>query len=67
LAGVLGTGGAVVLSWALSTYLFNIEWQPAPGLFAAGIVATGLIVAVVGVLSSLDVMRKKPLATLRSE
>jgi putative ABC transport system permease protein len=67
LAGALGTTGAVVLSWALATYLFNIEWEPAPGLFAAGILVTTAVVAIVGVVSSLDVLRKKPLATLRSE
>jgi hypothetical protein len=30
-------------------------------------VATGILVAVIGVLSSLDVLRHKPLATLRAE
>jgi putative ABC transport system permease protein len=67
LAGLLGTTGAAVLSWALSTRLFSIDWHPAPGVLTAGVLATTLVVAVVGVLASLDVLRKKPLATLRSE
>ena len=67
LAGILGTAGAVVLSWALSTYLFNIDWVAAEGLFLAGVVVTAALVATVGVASSLDVLRKKPLATLRGQ
>ena len=34
LAGALGAAGALVLSWALATWLFEIDWQPAPGLLA---------------------------------
>jgi hypothetical protein len=32
-----------------------------------GVVATAVLVAAIGVLSSLDVLRHKPLATLRAE
>ena len=32
-----------------------------------GVVATGVLVSAIGVLSSLDVLRNKPLLTLRSE
>ena len=67
LAGTLGALGGAALSWGLSTHLFNIDWHPAPGLLLAGIVTTALVVSVVGVAASLDVLRHKPLATLRSE
>jgi putative ABC transport system permease protein len=67
LAGVFGAVGAGVLSYALSTYLFDIDWHPAPGLLAAGVVLATLLVSAVGVGASLDVLRKKPLATLRNE
>jgi putative ABC transport system permease protein len=67
LAGVLGAAGALGLSWALARYLFDIEWRPAPGLLLAGIVLTSLLVCVVGLASSADVLRQKPLRTLRSE
>jgi putative ABC transport system permease protein len=67
LAGLLGTTGAAVLSWALSTRLFGIEWQWAPGVLLAGVLVTTALVSVVGVASSLDVLRRKPLATLRNE
>ena len=34
---------------------------------AAGVVLTAILVAAIGVFSSLDVLRNKPLATLRAE
>jgi putative ABC transport system permease protein len=67
LAGTLGALGGAALSWGLSTHLFNIDWHPAPGLLVAGIVASAVVVSAVGVAASLDVLRHKPLATLRSE
>lgn len=67
LAGTLGAVGGAALSWGLATQVFNINWTPAPGLLVLGIVLSTAIVALVGVASSLDVLRRKPLATLRSE
>jgi putative ABC transport system permease protein len=67
LAGTIGAAGAVVLSWALSRYLLDIGWTPAIGQNTTGILATALAVGAVGVAASLDVLRKKPLATLRAE
>lgn len=67
LAGLLGATGGLALSWGLSTWLFNIDWQPAPWLLVGGVLASAAIVSVVGVAASLDVLRRKPLATLRSE
>ena len=67
LAGALAAAGGLALSWGLSEHLFNIDWQPVPGLLALGVLGSTLIVSAVGVAASLDVLRRKPLATLRSE
>ena len=67
LAGLIGAAGAFGLSWAVAKYLLEIEWRPAPGLLATGVLLTGLLVGTVGVIASLDVLRRKPLATLRAE
>ena len=67
LAGVIGAGGALVLSWAVCRFVFTIDWHPTPGLMVIGALTTTLLVTVIGVVASLDVLRKKPLATLRAE
>jgi putative ABC transport system permease protein len=67
LAGIIGSAGALVLSWAVCRYVFEIDWRPATGVLVAGAAATTILVTVIGVLASGDVLRKKPLATLRAE
>ena len=67
LAGGVGAAGALALTWALSRYVLDIPWRPAPGLAAIGAVVTTILVGIVGVSSSYDVLRKKPLGTLRAE
>jgi putative ABC transport system permease protein len=67
LAGVIGAAGALGLSWGVARHVFEIAWRPAPGLLAAGAVLTMALVAVIGVVASLDVIRKKPLGILRAE
>ena len=67
LAGIIGAVGALGLSWAVAKFLLNMRWQPAPLLLSAGTVLTMALVGTVGVLASADVLRKKPLATLRAE
>jgi putative ABC transport system permease protein len=67
LAGSIGALGAIGLSWAISRYAFDIPFRPLIGLSAAGIAITALIVAAVGVISSWEVLQRKPLATLRAE
>jgi hypothetical protein len=51
----------------VSRYALEIPWRIFPAEHAAGIVLTALLVSAVGVLSSLDVLRNKPLSTLRAE
>jgi putative ABC transport system permease protein len=65
LAATLGALGAFGLSWALMTFLFDLRWYPPVALVSAGALASAALVCVVGVLASLDVLLKKPLATLR--
>ena len=67
LGGLVGALGALVLSWAVARYLFDMDWQPAPATVVLGVVLTAVLVGVVGVLASLDVVRRRPLAVLRAE
>jgi putative ABC transport system permease protein len=67
LAGIIGSAGALVLSWAVCRYVFEIDWRPATGVLLTGAAVTTILVAAIGVIASGDVLRKKPLATLRAE
>ena len=67
IAGTVGALGAVALSWAVARYALDLPWEPAPLLTIGGIVVTAIFVAAIGVIASLDVLRHKPLATLRAE
>ena len=67
LAGTVGSLGALVLTWVLTRQVFEIAWFASLGTNAAGVVVTALVVGVVGVGSSLDVLRRKPMMTLRAE
>jgi putative ABC transport system permease protein len=67
LAGIIGAGGSLLLTWAVTRWVFEIDWRPAPGLLAVGALLTAVLVGVIGVAASADVLRKKPLATLRAE
>jgi putative ABC transport system permease protein len=67
LAGLIGSLGAVVLTWAVSRWALEIPWRVFAGEHIAGVLLTAVLVGVIGVASSLDVLRNKPLATLRAE
>jgi len=67
LAGVIGAAGALALTWAVTRQVLDIPWYPAPWTAAVGAAATTVLVAAVGVGASYDVLRRKPLATLRAE
>jgi len=67
IAGTVGALGAVALSWAVARYALDLPWTAAPLLTLTGIAVTAVAVAAIGVLASLDVLRHKPLATLRAE
>lgn len=67
LAGLIGSSAAVALTWAISRHGLEIPWSFTPSINLVGIAATVIIVMLVGVLSSWDVMVKKPLGILRAE
>jgi len=67
IAGTVGALGAIALSWAIARYALELPWEASPGLTIGGIAATSLLVAAIGVLASVDVLRHKPLGTLRAE
>ena len=67
LAGLVGSMGAIALTWGVTRYALDMPWRIFPREHVAGVVLTAFLVATIGVLSSLDVLRNKPLATLRAE
>jgi putative ABC transport system permease protein len=67
LAGTVGSLGAIGLTWGVSQWALDIPWRFAPRETVGGLLVTTVLVAVVGVVASLDVLRRKPLATLRAE
>jgi putative ABC transport system permease protein len=67
LAGVIGAAGALGLSWGVTRHVFDMPWHATPGVLSIGAVLTMLLVGAIGVLASADVLRKKPLGTLRAE
>jgi putative ABC transport system permease protein len=67
LAGAVGSVGALALSWTVSRFALDIAWEPSPVITLVGIAITGVLVCAIGVASSLEVLRRKPLATLRAE
>ena len=67
LAGTVGSLGAVALTWGVSRYALEIPWRIFAGEHIGGVAITAVLVAVIGVVSSLDVLRHKQLATLRAE
>jgi putative ABC transport system permease protein len=67
ISGAVGALGAIALSWAIARYALELPWQPTPILTLVGIAGTAVFVAAIGLAASLDVLRNKPLATLRGE
>ncbi|MEO7674041.1 MAG: FtsX-like permease family protein, partial [Pyrinomonadaceae bacterium] len=67
LAGIIGSGFAVLLSWAVSRFVLEIDWVFDPVLAVSGILITALLVMFVGGIASFDVLFRKQLATLRSQ
>ncbi len=66
-AGAVGSAGALGLSWAVSRYGLRMPWHPAPVEHLVAIAVCAVVASAVGLIASLDVLRRKPLATLRAE
>jgi putative ABC transport system permease protein len=67
LAGIIGALGGAALSWSISRYVIESAWRPPVVETVAGVLVTTVLVATVGLVASLDVLRRKPLAALRAE
>jgi putative ABC transport system permease protein len=66
-AGIIGSVAAEGLSYATSRYVFDVPWSFAPAINVAGIAGTFILVVAVGAISTIDVLSRKPLATLRAQ
>ncbi len=62
LIGVLLSAG---LSWGVMEYLVKADWHFRPAPLAWALLAGIVLTTVTGILSSLDVLRNKPVQTLR--
>jgi putative ABC transport system permease protein len=67
IAGAIGSFGALGLSWGVSRFAFEVPWTPLAGHVGAGLAGAVVLVTAVGLAASLDVLRRRPLATLRAE
>jgi predicted lysophospholipase L1 biosynthesis ABC-type transport system permease subunit len=67
LAGTVGSLGGIGLSYAISRWAIDVPWSMPWREVGAGVAGTAVLVAIVGLGASLDVLRRKPLATLRAE
>jgi putative ABC transport system permease protein len=66
-SGLIGSVAAMGLSYAVSKHVFEIDWELTPLVYLLGVLATSILVTLVGALSSLDVLNRKPLAILRAQ
>lgn len=66
LAGLLAAIGAQTALYYLQTRLFELDFEPSLALCVAGPVLGGLLIGLVGWLSTRKVTRQPPLTTLRS-
>jgi putative ABC transport system permease protein len=67
LAGIIGATFATALSFAVSRFIFDIDWEFDFGLTIIGVLITTVLVILVGTIASFDVLFRKPLTTLRSQ
>ncbi|MGH9944565.1 MAG: FtsX-like permease family protein, partial [Pyrinomonadaceae bacterium] len=65
-AGLIGAGASVGLSYSVARWVLEIDWSFAPLLSLAGVALTVAFVMLVGALSSVEVLTRKPLGVLRA-
>jgi len=66
-SGIIGSVAGLGLSYAASRYIFEIPWEMTPTLSVIGIAATVAMVVIVGAISTVDVLARKPLVILRAQ
>jgi len=67
LSGAIGSVAAIALTYYVSRHVLDIRWSPYPMISLAGMAVTALVVCAVGLAASADILRRRPLGTLRSE
>ena len=67
LAGIIGAFFATLLSFAVTKYILDFEWEFDWLVVALGVLITTLLVTLIGTIASFDVLFKKPLSILRSQ
>jgi predicted lysophospholipase L1 biosynthesis ABC-type transport system permease subunit len=67
MAGAIGSTSAIALTYVVSRHALDIPWSPRLSISLAGLGVTALVVCAVGLLASADILRRRPLGTLRSE
>ena len=67
LAGLIAAFFAVLLSFVVTKYILEINWEFNLWLMIFGVLLTTLLVMTIGTLASFSVLFKKPLAVLRSQ
>ena len=67
LAGAIGAICAMVMPWAMSSQVLEIPWEPAISLSFSGIALAIVGVSGVGMATTLQVLKHKPLSILRAE
>jgi putative ABC transport system permease protein len=65
LAGVLASGAAMAVGWALARYVFEFSWSAAPWVPLAGGAAGALLALAAGWWGLRDVLRRPVVQTLR--
>ena len=67
LAGIIGAVFAALLSFVVTKYIFEFNWEFDFKLLIYGVLSTAVLVMIIGTLASFSVLFKKPLAVLRSQ
>jgi putative ABC transport system permease protein len=67
LAGIIGVFFATLLSFGVTRYILNFDWEFDWILAVLGVLITTVLVTIIGTIASFDVLFKKPLSILRSQ
>ncbi len=67
LAGIIGAFFATFMSFGVSKFILEIQWEFDLRLMIAGVFITALLVIFFGIVASFDVLFRKPLQTLRGQ
>ena len=67
IGGLLGSGLASALSWAVLTTVFDLSWSLQPKVLLVGFVLTITVTVIVGFLGTYRILGQSPLSVLRHE